>query len=506
MQWPPAPGAASPRGLCWASSLVRRTASKLPHPAGLDLLMAAKWFKEFPLNLKTATERARPGAGGASGKLRKNSEAGGAVPTPGKGRKNSAVELGSGGRALSGPPRDSRLSRDSLQGLIQAAAGKGRKNSRATDEDPHRGAAKSSGCSTYISRLIKVDTQEKNGKSGYPAALGGSSSSTSSSSSSSSSSSASSSPSSLGPELDKGKMVKQQDTVIILEDYADPYDAKRTKGQRDAERVGENDGYMEPYDAQQMITEIRRRGSKDPLVKALQLLEGPSEPGESGPKAEAAAKRRSSKELLGRPPGLHDAAYEPAEAKARPADSHSRLPEDDERPAAEYEQPWEWKREQIARALSVQFEGSERPGSREEPARQHHRQKSWTQKILKPALADHGEGEKVDPGLPLEKQPWYHGAITRAEAESRLQPCKEAGFLVRNSESGNSRYSIALRTSQGCVHIIVAQTKDSKYTLDQTSAGFDSIPEVVHYYSSEKLPFKGAEHMTLLHPVHSKLH
>lgn len=61
------------------------------------------------------------------------------------------------------------------------------------------------------------------------------------------------------------------------------------------------------------------------------------------------------------------------------------------------------------------------------------------------------------------------------------------------------------RTSQGCVHIIVAQTKDSKYTLNQTSAVFDSIPEVVHYYSTAKLPFKGAEHMTLLHPVH-KLH
>lgn len=46
--------------------------------------------------------------------------------------------------------------------------------------------------------------------------------------------------------------------VIILEDYADPYDAKRTKGQRDAERAGENDGYMEPYDAQQMITGVWR--------------------------------------------------------------------------------------------------------------------------------------------------------------------------------------------------------------------------------------------------------
>lgn len=42
--------------------------------------------------------------------------------------------------------------------------------------------------------------------------------------------------------------------MIILEDYADPFDAQRTREQREAERVGENDGYMEPYDAQQMIT------------------------------------------------------------------------------------------------------------------------------------------------------------------------------------------------------------------------------------------------------------
>lgn len=68
------------------------------------------------------------------------------------------------------------------------------------------------------------------------------------------------------------------------------------------------------------------------------------------------------------------------------------------------------------------------------------------------------------------------------------------------------RFLFGSRTSQGCVHIIVAQTKDNKYTLDQMSAVFDSIPEVVHYYSNEKLPFKGAEHMTLLYPVHCKLH
>lgn len=56
--------------------------------------------------------------------------------------------------------------------------------------------------------------------------------------------------------------------------------------------------------------------------------------------------------------------------------------------------------------LPVQFEGSERPSAREETVRQHHRQKSWTQKILKPALSDPSDGEKkVDPSLALDKQP-----------------------------------------------------------------------------------------------------
>ncbi|XP_067169566.1 SH2 domain-containing adapter protein E [Apteryx mantelli] len=441
--------------------------------------MAAKWFKEFPSNLKTVSERARPGSG-SLGKLcspsRKSpgpGEPAGGAP-PGKNRKNSAAELG-GCRGAPGAGRDGggRLSRDNLQGLLQAAAGRMRKNSRAEGAAPEPPAK---GCGTYINRLIKVEAHEKNGK-GYP--------------------SAGPAP---APEQDKGKSAKAE-TVIILEDYADPYDAKRTKGQREAERLGENDGYMEPYDAQQMITEIRRRGSKDPLVKAILLLDGPGEAGEAGGKPEPAAKRPGPKEGPGKGPQLYDTPYEPGEARA----AEGRLPEDDERPAAEYEQPWEWKKEQIVKALSVQFEGSERP-KEEAPPRQHLRQKSWTPKMLKPAAPEHGEGERVDPAVALEKQPWYHGAITRAEAETRLQPCKEAGYLVRTSETGSGKYSIALKTSQGCVHIIVAQTKDNKYTLSQTSGVFASVPEVVHYYSTEKLPFKGAEHMALLHPVHCKLH
>lgn len=67
--------------------------------------------------------------------------------------------------------------------------------------------------------------------------------------------------------------------VIILEDYADPYDAKRTKEQREAERLGENDGYMEPYDAQQLITGRCAGGRQRAYLKAkLRPLEGKKVP------------------------------------------------------------------------------------------------------------------------------------------------------------------------------------------------------------------------------------
>ena len=64
--------------------------------------------------------------------------------------------------------------------------------------------------------------------------------------------------------------------------------------------------------------------------------------------------------------------------------------------------------------------------------------------------------------------------------------------------------SSSIRTSQSCVHIIVAQTKSVKglgFTLDQSSCVFSSIPELVHHYCTHRLPFTGAEHMTLQHPV-----
>lgn len=40
---------------------------------------------------------------------------------------------------------------------------------------------------------------------------------------------------------------------------------------------------------------------------------------------------------------------------------------------------------------------------------------------------------------------WYHGALTRSEAESLLTLCKECSYLVRNSQTSRNDYSLSLR-------------------------------------------------------------
>lgn len=56
------------------------------------------------------------------------------------------------------------------------------------------------------------------------------------------------------------------------------------------------------------------------------------------------------------------------------------------------------------------------------------------------------------------------------------------------------------RSSQGFMHMKLTKTKE-KYILGQNSPPFDSVPEVIHYYTTKKLPIKGAEHLSLLYPV-----
>ncbi|XP_056463143.1 SH2 domain-containing adapter protein F-like isoform X2 [Gadus chalcogrammus] len=312
-----------------------------------------------------------------------------------------------------------------------------------------------------------------------------------------------------------------KEKLIILEDYADPFDAEQAGGaQTGGEKVTtENDGYMEPYEAQKMMAEIRSggRGSKDGSGKQLPLYDTPYEPAENGGCGDDSDPERSR---CGR---------------------ESRLPQDDERPPEEYDQPWEWKKERISKAfaallcydclsyedtvngtagtvphrrmdctaksLTVQFEGVDKPrGSPpgEAKTRPPQRHSSGCLVNTKMTPLDHcspSQGERIDPGLPLENQFWYHGAVSRTDAESLLRLCKEASYLVRNSETSKNDFSLSLKSSQGFMHMKLARTKEGKYVLGQNSCPFDSVPEIIHFYSSRKLPIKGAEHMSLLYPV-----
>ncbi|XP_038962463.1 SH2 domain-containing adapter protein F isoform X3 [Rattus norvegicus] len=272
------------------------------------------------------------------------------------------------------------------------------------------------------------------------------------------------------------------DRLAILEDYADPFDVQETgEGSGGtsgaAEKVPENDGYMEPYEAQKMMAEIR--GSKETAVQPLPLYDTPYEPEDEGASLEG---------------------------EGAPWPRESRLPEDDERPPEEYDQPWEWKKERISKAFAAQFEGSEKnclsPG-REEKGRLPPRLSAGNPKTAKPLGAEPSSplGEWTDPALPLENQVWYHGAISRTDAENLLRLCKEASYLVRNSESSKNDFSLSLKSSQGFMHMKLSRTKEHKYVLGQNSPPFSSVPEIVHHYASRKLPIKGAEHMSLLYPV-----
>ncbi|XP_024084855.1 uncharacterized protein LOC106666488 isoform X2 [Cimex lectularius] len=110
--------------------------------------------------------------------------------------------------------------------------------------------------------------------------------------------------------------------------------------------------------------------------------------------------------------------------------------------------------------------------------------------------------DQIDTSLPLEQQGWYHGAITRLEAENILRMNREGSFLVRNSESTKQDYSLSLKSARGFMHMRIQKCKETgKFILGQFSNPFMSIPEMIKFYSIDRLPIRGAEHMCLSHPI-----
>ncbi|XP_066155499.1 serine-rich adhesin for platelets-like [Euwallacea fornicatus] len=114
--------------------------------------------------------------------------------------------------------------------------------------------------------------------------------------------------------------------------------------------------------------------------------------------------------------------------------------------------------------------------------------------------------DAIDISQPLEKQGWFHGAITRVEAENVLRSLREGSFLVRNSESIKNDYSLSLKSARGFMHMRIQKNGESgSFILGQFSKPFTSIPEMIKHFSMNRLPIRGAEHMCLLQPVIAQL-
>lgn len=283
-------------------------------------------------------------------------------------------------------------------------------------------------------------------------------------------------------------------------DYSDPFDVRPDPRGRShwENKSAPTDccSYMEPFEAQRIISElqhsvmINRSGGGDggqlydnPYEERIRLhqLSAPSAPQQHTQRFEGGLVLMDSRE--------------------------SRLPQDDERPADEYDQPWEWKKDNISKALAVQFEGAERERSRAhtEQARLNKAgtMSSATDSTTLRLVGDTPPllGERVDPCVPLERQVWYHGTLSRAEAETLLTLCKESSYLVRNSQTCKTDYSLSLRSCKGFMHMKFTQSADGRFVLGENSPPFATIPEVIHYYTTHKLPIRGAEHMSLLYPV-----
>ncbi|XP_072449937.1 SH2 domain-containing adapter protein D-like isoform X4 [Chiloscyllium punctatum] len=212
----------------------------------------------------------------------------------------------------------------------------------------------------------------------------------------------------LSTEEPKGK----SETTLADDDYSDPFDIRHeSRGELNDKEEIENNGYMEPYEAQRVIAEFQRKGDKK-RGKGLQLYDTPYEPQENDTESDT-------------------------ENAAGQKIRESRLPQDDERPADEYDQPWEWKKDHISKAFAVeikeikelpwpppvgqldddsvsdevQFDSCDWDRSSPSAKDRLRQQKQLSplatgSKYSKPQTPEHSSTmpERVDPTLPLEKQ------------------------------------------------------------------------------------------------------
>ncbi|KAK2559131.1 SHC-transforming protein 1 [Acropora cervicornis] len=99
---------------------------------------------------------------------------------------------------------------------------------------------------------------------------------------------------------------------------------------------------------------------------------------------------------------------------------------------------------------------------------------------------------------PLEAEVWYHGPMSRAEAELLLED--EGDFLVRESHSKAGQYVLSGVQKGQPRHLLLVDPEGHVRTKDRV---FSSVQELIAYHVENKLPIISAgSQVTISHPVH----
>lgn len=101
--------------------------------------------------------------------------------------------------------------------------------------------------------------------------------------------------------------------------------------------------------------------------------------------------------------------------------------------------------------------------------------------------------------IPLDERTCDSRAVTTQMLYQNMSVSLPVSFITHSHSL--SCFHPPSRSCQGFMHMKLTQSKDGKYVLGQNSPPFDTIPEVVHFYTTHKLPVRGAEHLSLLFPV-----
>eukprot|EP00794_Sanderia_malayensis_P009585 gene9585-10572_t len=316
------------------------------------------------------------------------------------------------------------------------------------------------------------------------------------------------------------------------DDYKDPWDSKMPTSLPKSS-YEEDEDYTVPYDAgptaksnntigngvqpsAPLMDDIYDLTYEDQIAMAKAKLDATDKRAKISPKQQPKVAPKADQDDNYEEPWEYTAKTYPinhaSKPPPKPAHQATALAQQ-KRPSDDYDAPWEWSEKSLSKAIAKLP-----PPSAKQSEMSRERVESSLSNQSKPTMLQTNQRQhstesaaqsqpstlerayEVDPTIPLENQSWYHGKISRYEAESLLRDLPDCSYLIRDSESAKTDFSLSLRNHNEPMHLKIS-CPQGKFILGQNSRPYDTIPEMIHHYSMNTLNIKGAEQVKLIYPV-----